>query len=296
MNDKFIKKLIELVKEGKITDNEMRELVGAMSFEKSDELKLGLPKEIECHCFGSVDLELSGDDSINEVIIDEGKDYLKADMQGETLRIHPKDSGIRFFQHELHHAGIRLPQNFPSVDVKLVSGDLCITNLISKFNISLVSGDVNASNIKGDLDIEALSGDIRLENYVGELDINTKSGDIDISNSKLKGTLKTYSGDISIKDGELGLVKATTFNGDIKIDKANFKGNGDINTYFGDVSLNADLSDVNIISETSFGDVTGNKKERAEKSKESAYEINIKTKSGDIHIKETGEQAQSEVK
>lgn len=295
MDDKVVEKLEKLVKEGKISPKEKEELERAMGFKENEtELKLGLPKEIECHFFESIDLELSGDDAINEVIIDKGKDFLKLDLEGETLKINfPRSLREKIFHkfpHESLLAKIRVPYNFPSVGIKLVSGDLDIKNLSSKFKISVVSGDVSASGIKGDLMIDAMSGDISLRGFKGEADISTKSGDLDIRDSTFKGSLKTYSGDISIENSELSEIKATTFNGDIEIEKTTFKGNGDINTYFGDVSLNTNLADVFIKAETLLGDIVGGDRyKEISQTKEYAYEVCVKTKNGDILITDIAE-------
>ena len=293
MDNKVFEKLDKLVREGKISLRERNELEEAMGFRKGElGTKLGTPKKVECSYTGSIDMEITGDDSIQEVIVDEGNDIIETTLEGDTLKISNKSFRKIFFNYfeSQQCVKIRLPRNTPSVEIKLVSGDLSAKNLQSNFSVSIVSGDVRISDLTGKLNVNALSGDISIDKFNGELEVVTKSGDIKLENSKIKGQLKTYSGDIVTRSVDFVGFKISTFSGDLELESASFQGNGEISTYFGDIHVNGNLSNVYVKADTLHGniDIRGTKPYNESLNKgENVNEIIAKTKSGDICVKDT---------
>jgi DUF4097 and DUF4098 domain-containing protein YvlB len=292
MDNKVFEKLEKLVREGKITPEERKEIEEAMGLGKEAvETKLGTPKEIECSCFGGVDFEVSGDETINEVVIEEGSDIVETNLVGDVLKISNRSYGRGFLEHlRIRRVKMRVPLNMTLIDIKLVSGDLSARNLHSDINVTVVSGDVKVSELVGKLKINAISGDISMHDLNGELEVVTKSGDIYLENAKVKGPLKTYSGDIVAKNVDFGEFKISTFSGDLKLADTSFGGNGEISTYFGDISINGDLSNVSINAQTLHGDLSGIKFNNGSLNKgNNLHEIIARTKSGDISVKDTSQ-------
>lgn len=297
MDNKVLEKLDKLVNEGKITPEEKEELLEAMGIKKeTTQASLGLPEEIEIQGFKSADLEISGDNSVNCIIIEEGSEFIDTKMEGSTLKIYPEFLGRKIFGiFGLLRIKLRMPSSVQEIAIKLVSGDLNIYNMSSRFLISLVSGDVKISQVDGKLNVNAISGDISIDDFNGEAEVVTKSGDIKVGNSKIKGILKTYSGDISLSEAELGEFKLSTYSGDIDIEKADFKGNGEIVTYFGDIEIEGNVNDISLKTETLSGEIYGAKliEESLNKGKP-LYEITARTKSGDISLKDISKGGRNE--
>jgi hypothetical protein len=288
MDESIIEKLQRLVDEGKITPKEKEELLDAMSVKREmAQVSLGMPKKIEIQSFKNSDFEIIGDDSINGVVVDEGADLLKSEMVGETLKISHKLLGEKFFG--FNTIRVRLPSSIQDIEIKLVSGDLSIQNVHSKILTSVVSGDTKVSGVSGALNVNAMSGDISIDDFTGEVELVTKSGDIEVKDSKINGIFKTYSGDVSLNKVELGEFKISTYSGDLNLAMAVFKGNGEVVTYFGDISIEGDLEEVFLKTETLSGEIYGTNLENMSLNKEKKiYEIIAKTKSGDISVKNLG--------
>jgi DUF4097 and DUF4098 domain-containing protein YvlB len=107
-------------------------------------------------------------------------------------------------------------------EIKLVSGDLTIENIVGDAFLNAVSGDIDVTRIKGSIEADAVSGDIVLEDVseAQTVDIKTVSGNVTYSGQLKEGAryeLKTHSGDVrmTIPAGSGFDLEANTFSGDI---------------------------------------------------------------------------------
>ncbi len=107
-------------------------------------------------------------------------------------------------------------------EVKLVSGDLEMENVVGDAFIKAVSGDIDVTRIKGSIEADAVSGDIVLQDVseAQTVDIKTVSGNVTYTGQLLAGgryELKTHSGDVRMTiPADAGFdLEANTFSGDI---------------------------------------------------------------------------------
>lgn len=107
-------------------------------------------------------------------------------------------------------------------EIKLVSGDLTIENIVGDAFLNAVSGDIDVTRIKGSIEADAVSGDIVLEDVseAQTVDIKTVSGNVTYSGQLKVGAryeLRTHSGDVrmTIPAGSGFDLEANTFSGDI---------------------------------------------------------------------------------
>jgi DUF4097 and DUF4098 domain-containing protein YvlB len=293
MNNEAIEQIERMFKEGKISDEDRRRLEEALGMNEKNEAKI---TKIEITSFKSEDMEIIGDEGINAPVIIEGSNFVQTERDNSTVKITPKILAKNFgflglgFLSGGGKIEIRVPKNLEQTEIRVVSGDISISNLNGKLNLSVVSGDVQIDGFTGSVKASSVSGDIDCKNITGPVDLSTKSGDIKVLSSTIGGAIKAYSGDISVENSALSKIKINTFNGDLETRGTQFKDAAEISTSFGDAEVEIDPKQVSIIASTLSGNILDRGNEQAQgsggtKIGEGPILVSIKTRSGDIKIR-----------
>ena len=124
---------------------------------------------------------------------------------------------------------IEIPKNkyFKTCEFNLGSSDFKTIDLnADKISLITTSGDLEISNLisKGDLSIHCVKSDIEIKKVecAGELHITNASGDIDIDYAKGKYIkIDTLSGDVNLKEAE-GEINTKSITGDIHVNGKDF--------------------------------------------------------------------------
>ena len=124
---------------------------------------------------------------------------------------------------------IEIPKNkyFKTCEFNLGSSDFKTIDLnADKISLITTSGDLEISNLisKGDLSIHCVKSDIEIKKVEcdGELHITNASGDIDIDYAKGKYIkIDTLSGDVNLKEAE-GEINTKSITGDIHVNGKDF--------------------------------------------------------------------------
>ncbi len=111
------------------------------------------------------------------------------------------------------------------VEIKLVSGDITLENVMGDAYLKSVSGDIKATKVNGSVELESVSGDIELKDVAGARTVTGKtvSGNITYMGTIMPGgnyELKSHSGNVELKipaDSAFEF-EATTFSGVIDSD------------------------------------------------------------------------------
>lgn len=254
-------KLEELLKSGKISEEEYAELKNLISNEKKDAARVprwDSVKAVDIHLF-SIDVEIKGWEE-NFVKISEGPEHLIVEKEGDRVKIHSKKrifslGSILNPKEEPAKITVFVP-NYCNIDTKTVSGDVNISNLSADVKIKSVSGDLTLKGINGRIEANTVSGDIKVKECKGRLNVEAKSGNVLIDNSDISGgSLKTYSGDVSIVDSKISDVDATLYSGDFALRSPSLKGNASVKTMLGDITCDGIGKNIKFFAETKSGDI-----------------------------------------
>lgn len=148
----------------------------------------------------------------------------------------------------------------------------------TNISISSVSGDIECTDVTGNLEVQTASGDIELEKISGKVEIKSASGDIEVKNHSGAVDVKTASGDIEVEFDEVEDSTIETKSGDISmlIPK---KTNAIIELFSedGEIELSIDKSYEEIEKKSGYLKIgLGNKTKK----------LSCQTKSGDIELKQ----------
>ncbi len=288
MYNEAIDQIERMFKEGKISEEDKKRLEEALGVNEKNEAKI---TKIEITSFKSEDMQITGDESINVPVIDKGSDSVRIERDNSIVKITPKILGKNFdFVGWDGEIEIRVPKNMEQTEIRMVSGDIAISNLNGKLSVSVVSGDVQIDDFTGNVKISSVSGDIYCKNINGPVDLTTKSGDINLVSSTIEGSVKAYSGDISIEDSTLSKTKVSTFSGDVETKGTQFKDASEISTSFGDAEVEIDPKEVSVLAYTFSGDISDDGIAKTEENEgvkigEGSVLVSVKTRSGDINIR-----------
>ncbi len=254
-------KLEELLKSGKISEDEYKELKKLISNEEQNAVRisrLDSVKTVEVRLV-SIDVEIKGWDE-DFVKISEGPEHLIVEKEGGAVKIHSK-------KHVFSLGNILNPKEGPAkitvfapkycgIDVKTVSGDVSISNLSAGVKIKSVSGDFSLAGIKGRVEAITVSGDVKTRECAGELNVETKTGDVLIDNSDISGGfIKTYSGDVSISESEISDINATLYSGDFTMRSSLLRGNASVKAILGDITCDGVGENAGFFAETKSGSI-----------------------------------------
>jgi DUF4097 and DUF4098 domain-containing protein YvlB len=162
------------------------------------------------------------------------------DMKNDHLRIdvdyddseHWHDGGVGV-SFEIH-----VPHSIEIKDIKLVNGDLEVSDVTGDVSASSVNGEVTGDQLGGEVHLSTVNGDVSLKSVVGHdsIELSSVNGSVDISlprkvNAKVSAS--TIHGDVhgelahgvthagSSMDAVLGnggmRIELSTVNGDIRI-------------------------------------------------------------------------------
>ncbi len=145
------------------------------------------------------------------------------------------------------------------------------------FQLRTGSGDIWIDDFKNSkLNVQTSSGDIEVER-AKTINGKSQSGDIEI-NSIEQAILSTSSGSMELDDIK-GLIHLETNSGDIEIENLQILENSNIYTSSGDVSI-SNINDCYIQVKTRSGDIN-----MRESNRFSEFELKIETNSGDISVR-----------
>jgi len=295
MDNSLSEKLEDLLKKGKITEEEKAELERAIYGSPQENRYKTQYKQIESvevQQFLHTDIEINGGEAFAVI---KGEENLQLEQKGNIILITPKSKGIGVLGSFLRAVkeGDRIVLTVPKntrLKVKTVSSDIEINGVQGNLHISTVSGDIEIAGAvqkenKSRIEVSTISGDIKLSKINAELDAKVKSGDFFIWGAKVSGTIKLYSGDIEVLDTEFtDSISIKTFSGDIELKRASIKGSAKIETFYGDIDITVKNSDVSVCAESKNGTVSIDSALKSGK----GYPLNVRTKKGDISIKQNG--------
>jgi len=86
-----------------------------------------------------------------------------------------------------------------NIRISSVSGDIECADITGNLEVQTASGDMKLEKVSGKVEIKSASGDIEVNELSGAIDVKTASGDIEIDFNEFKdSTIETKSGDVSI--------------------------------------------------------------------------------------------------
>ena len=216
--------------------------------------------------------------------------------QDHLFQVSSADKILSIQDHKKIHFGffinprtiyeIFIPKTYcEKINIKTVSGDIHIENdICGSITLESTSGDIKSDHVLENVDgVATVSGDIDLDIVKSDLKINTTSGDITVNTIVGSTYMHTISGEVSLYSLK-GDSDIETTSGDVKIDHFEIQNDSKIKTVSGDVDLALENSNCEVRTKTVSGDVQlpngssliGNG---------SGYIFDIKTTSGDIHIR-----------
>lgn len=267
MSENLFKKIEDLYRSHKITEEEKKALLKALGY--SEERQIGT-SQLQLN-LRSADVEIIGTEDIDFPQFEKGS--LRMKEEGGVLIFEEFINGPDFIK-------IFVPYK-SSIYIKTVSSDISVSSILGFLQVQAISSDVKLSNISDRIVVSLISGDTELKEVFGTLNITTKSGDIKLEKGKVNAVFKTYSGDIQANKIDFKDSRFNTFNGDVSLDSVSFFGRNSINTYFGDVTIS--LANKALVKANS---TLGNIVKDISNLVSGADSVEIETKFGDILIKE----------
>ena len=268
MNDEIRARLNKLVESGKISEEERKELEKLIFSEGKTETHKVADDYRLIKIKGTIatDVEIVGEEG-REIKIVEGSDLFSIREEGNTVEIIPTSHSMRNSRNGVNfhflfngsfsrsnHLSLIVPKK-SNINIKVVSGDISITNIEGDVSAKSVSGDLGLSNVNGKITLISLSGDIECREVNGNATIETKSGDISLNSCILRGNLKTYSGDITLLESEASNLEMTVYSGDVTLRDVSVRASIFIKSIFGDVSLGLKDCNCRIEAETMSGEI-----------------------------------------
>ncbi len=269
-------KILKMLEEGKITSEEAVRLIEALTDEN-----LGVENIINS-ISKIVKKELK---KVSEVIdksfdVKEGfrqktkREYTFKGISSLNIDILSGDTSITGTEKEniIVNTGGNVIQKEETLFINSLNKDIdCLSPKNINIRLKELSGDSMIENIYGDILIQNHSGDCTLKNIEGNINIKATAGDIQIEHIMANISIDVVGGDVYIEHSE------------------NLDGN--INAVSGDIVLSK-IKNVTIHAETRYGEIKiANKHEKMKRKNkhtigDGPYILYVKTKSGDIIIKE----------
>ncbi|RLD14998.1 MAG: hypothetical protein DRI28_01980 [Caldiserica bacterium] len=263
MDEEILRKLDELVKMGKLTEEEKNEMLKEILSEGDDESSMdalkGKYKRISIN-IERQDLEIEGSD-IDNVQIEEGMDTVNIEEKDDELKIMSKLK-VKLLPHfnfnrlisTIPALKIKVPKEI-DINIHTISGDVKVKGIKGKLSLKSLSGDTEIEEFEGGIELDSASGDLRLIRVKGDVNFHLKSGDVNIRECEIEGSLKTYSGDVHIEKSLIKGLEFNIFSGDIKMRDALIEGDVKGKSHHGDVDLSINSDNLSISLKTKRGDV-----------------------------------------
>lgn len=204
--------------------------------------------------------------------------YTKIDHGKATIQIKQPKTGLEYSGDLV----LFIPSSIEELTIHTKSGDINIEKLnVQKLSAETISGDILVDDLSAQqTHLNTSSGDIRIEMVEGNVSVQTVSGDIDVGKCfNGKTILRSTSGDIDVNNlDEVPLMIVETISGDIdcEVHTKNFA--VEIETTAGDFNNKTSLTGFKDSEHWILGKGEGAMK--------------IRSVSGDITLKETGQAAQ----
>ena len=303
--EKF-EKTVSLAKDGEVI---LRNIAGDI------EVKVWDKSEVQIRA-----LKISNTDSEELAKANFEKVTIEIFEEGKTLRIETKRDK-NYFRNSSSKKNVSVDfwlmiPNRAEADMKSISGDINMEDIGADAKADSVSGDIVMLNTAGVLKAHAVSGDLTITDAARGVDCESVSGDLEIRLVKGGAELKTVSGDILLEDSQ-GDVEADVISGDIDLidisgaeeiraksvsgdvlykGSLNRDGSCTINSLSGNVTLHIPGdSAFDLYAKTFSGDLktdfeitlsgTISKRELRGKVNGGGAELNVKTFSGDVHLR-----------
>jgi DUF4097 and DUF4098 domain-containing protein YvlB len=269
--------------------------------EKTHEFACTGPIEAEV-VLGAGDIIVSTTDALVATVVVRSRDgrdasnhaveQTKVEFDRDRLTVHAPDQrgwSLRWGSGQLqievtlpHDSGLRTLGG--STDVRQ-SGRL------GRFEAKTGSGDVTLADTSGNVRVESGSGDVRALTVGGELSVNTASGDVSVNRAGGDLTVKAASADVRV-DEALGQVRVNTASGDVQVGA--MRGPAlQVNSASGDVVVGVPIGtrvwlDLSTLSGSTRSDLEMSGGPSAGPSDEAATSVQVRTMSGDVHIRRVG--------
>lgn len=179
-----------------------------------------------------------------------------------------------------------------------VSGEVQLNGMTGPVKGKSVSGDVHVADAKSGVDCESVSGDVYVKNVVGGAEVKSVSGGITVKNCKGDIDAEVVSGDVELMDvADAVEVNAKSVSGGVKyVGDLAKDGNYSMHSLSGNIVMKIPAASAFDLSAKTFsGGIESDfeikmsgkigKKELKGTVNGGGAEIEVKTFSGDIHLK-----------
>lgn len=227
-------------------------------------------------------------------------------VDGDTVRVFTAEGGplpghfdvergpdrLTIRQRSRFGATFEIGKRTPQLEIELPTA--------AQTTVDLAGGNLQAEGLTGQQAYRSVSGDVHLRAVAGRIDANLVSGELGI---ELAGPthleVKTVSGDVTVAGGRLDHLRITTTSGDLRLSSPLADGAGHaIETLSGDVTL-AIRGNLNVQARTVSGDLRSDLPHRSEGRMgrrvlvigDGGPELEFRSVSGDLRIREAGERA-----
>jgi DUF4097 and DUF4098 domain-containing protein YvlB len=244
---------------------------------------------------GKVDIVAADDTAVQvDVVALDGSDTsaeaarnTRVELEGDTLFIEPPHvAAWQWRRSPKLGISVRVPTG-SSIAAKTASADLRAGGRYAGARVSVASGDAWVDEVTGDAHISSASGDLAIGRVGGNLQIKSASGDVEVGDVTGDVRANSASGDITVRSGGASL-SADTASGDVQIGVVR-QGKVHLKSASGDVEVGVAAGtgvwlDVGTASGSTTNDLAmGGGNGAAQGS--AALELQIRTASGDIHIR-----------
>jgi hypothetical protein len=104
-----------------------------------------------------------------------------------------------------------------SVDLRVASGDVDVTNVAGSVAVETGSGTVEADQVRGDVTVHTKSGDIHVDDVNGKANLRANSGTINADNLRDTVDAEAQSGDVTVQLTAPASVRARASSGSIDV-------------------------------------------------------------------------------
>lgn len=217
----------------------------------------------------SGDINITGWDRKEAKLESNSKEGFIVKADGDTIKVESDKSKESFFSASEGDLKLQVPKG-ASISLVTISGDVHIQSMTGRCRVKCVSGDVQVFGCKGPVDIKTVSGNVTAKNIQSSFSAKTVSGDLDAA--EIKGSLleaKSVSGNIEFNKTDVQQGRINSLSGEIRfVGSIGSKGSLEAKSFSGDMVVKLPAG--------------------------SGFQVNAKTKSGDVKVGFSMDQVQKE--